>query len=69
MNDWKSDDDVEAYIAATSKAVGLTVTPEQRAGVVSFVKLAADMANTLEKASLDPSESAHAPVFRLPQSK
>lgn len=61
-----SDQDAAAYIAAASKAVDLEIAPAYKAGVETFLKLAAEMARTLDRADLDPDEAPLAPVFRLP---
>lgn len=58
--------DADALVASASAAVGLTIDPAYLPGVVSFVKLAADMAATLDLADLPPDDGALAPVFRLP---
>lgn len=59
--------DWDAYITATSAAVGVPVAEAHRPGVARFLALAAEMAATLEAVALDEDELALAPVFRLPE--
>ncbi|MGB0682203.1 MAG: DUF4089 domain-containing protein [Magnetovibrionaceae bacterium] len=67
MTKWQSDQDVEAYIDAASKALDLPVDEPHRPGVIQFLKLAAEMAETLDRAPIAPFEAELAPVFRLPE--
>lgn len=62
-----SDEEAAAFIAAASTAVDLKIDPEYLPGVTQFVKLAAEMAETLERADLDPDDAPLAPVYRLPE--
>tara|TARA_R110000787_G_scaffold262422_4_gene367913 strand:+ start:24020 stop:24223 length:204 start_codon:yes stop_codon:yes gene_type:complete len=58
--------DMDAYIEAGSKLLDIRIAPEHRPGVKQFLLLAQDMAKTLDSAPLDETDSALAPVFRLP---
>lgn len=62
-----TDEDGAAYIAAASKAADLKIDPDYLPGVVQFVKLAAEMAETLDAADLDPDDAPLASVYRLPE--
>lgn len=61
-----TDEDAATYIAAASKTVDLKIDPAYLPGVVQFVKLAAEMAATLDKADLDSDDAPLAPIYRLP---
>ncbi len=61
-----SDADAAHFVEAASKSVGLEIEAAHMAGVVQFVKLAAEMAETLVAAELNPDEAPLASVFRLP---
>ncbi|PWR19065.1 DUF4089 domain-containing protein [Zavarzinia compransoris] len=45
--------DPDAYIDVQAPVLGLTITAEQRPGVATFLRLAADMAALLEAAPLE----------------
>ena len=55
--------DFDQWIDAMAPVLGLTVAPEQRAGVKANLKTAAKMAALLDKAQVN-GEIEPAPVFR-----
>jgi len=55
--------DFDQWIDAMAPVLGLTVAPEQRAGVKANLKTAAKMAALLDKANVKD-ETEPAPVFR-----
>lgn len=57
---------MDAYIDASANILNIRIAPEHRPGVKQFLLLAQDMAKTLDSAPLDETDSALAPVFRLP---
>ncbi|MEM0908490.1 MAG: DUF4089 domain-containing protein [Pseudomonadota bacterium] len=56
-----------AYLEAVSKLLELEIAPEYREGVLFHLAIAAQMAEALDKAPLDPREQAPLPVYRPPE--
>ena len=54
------------YIPAASALIGLEIADAYRPGVEKFLALAAEMAETLDLADLDPDHADLASVYRLP---
>ncbi len=63
---WQTDDDAARYAAEMADVLGLSVEPQYVPAIVQFLHLAAEMADTLDGAHLDPGDAELAPVFRLP---
>jgi hypothetical protein len=61
-----SEPQARAQALAAAAAVGLKLDPAHLPGVTRFLMLAAEMADTLDAAPLDPDDDALAPVLRLP---
>lgn len=61
-----SDDELDRFIDAASALNGLTIDADGRPGVRQFLKVAAEMAATLEAADLDPDELALTSVYTAP---
>lgn len=57
-----SDAERAAYVEAASKAIGLAIADDYRAGVASYVALAESMAESVNAFSLAPSDEP-APQF------
>lgn len=56
--------DAEAVIAALSPGLGLSIDPENLAGVANFLRVAERMARIVEAAPVHEDEAELAPVFR-----
>ena len=49
---------IEAYVDAAAPALGLTLDPAHRPGVLQFLALAAGMADTVDRVPLAPHDEA-----------
>lgn len=56
--------DAERHLDAMAPALGLTITAEQRPGVLQFLAIAERMARLVATCPLDEAELSLAPVFR-----
>jgi len=59
-------DDLEAYVDAAAGFLGLPIDEERWPGVLMFMRLAAEMAASLDAAPLDEDELAPLPVYLPP---
>jgi hypothetical protein len=56
--------DADAMIDALSPVLGLVIEPENRAGVATYLRVAARMARLVQAAPVPDDEAELAPVFR-----
>lgn len=64
MSETKPVFDAERSCNAMAATVGLSISPEQRPGVIQFLTIAHRMAMTVALAPLDTASFEPAPVFR-----
>ena len=64
MSETKPAFDAERSCEAMAATVGLSISPEQRPGVIQFLTIAHRMAMTVALAPLDAAAFEPAPVFR-----